>query len=471
MLIRRLGIGLLLLLAACSPFEIKNIEPPELPEQYLAAAATEGGRLTDRWWESFNDPHLNRLQEQLFSGNLDLQQALHRLEQREALERISGAGLWPSLTLSGALNREKTPGVSSSALASTQRVSLAASYEVDLWNRLHDRTEAARLRSEAGRLETETLLLSLSAQLAEQYFIAAEQRAQRQLVAGQIDHYRELVTTISNRYRSGLATARELYQARQNLTRAEALLPQFETGISRAENRIALLLGQLPQAQLTRIDQLPEIGPAVAIGLPASLLNRRPDLQAALSSLRAADQELAAALADRLPTIDLSATAFYSATQLASGDIDGTFWTLILGLTQPLLDGGRRAAESDRQRASRDELLAGYRKALIAAVQEVETAQVADRNSAARLHLLQQQLQASEQERFHAQENYRYGLLSSQDLLASEIRFLETSSQNISAHRQWLIDRISLARALGGGWMTDELEQQQQTLSRLQDQK
>ncbi len=469
MLIRTFIMGTLLLLVACNPFQPRKIEPPVLPEQYLAAGKAAGVELLDRWWESFNDQELNRLQQQLFSGNLDLQQAIYRLEQLEALQRISSASLWPSLTLSGSLNREKTPGIIDSTIANNQRASLAAGYEVDLWNRLHDKNEAARLRTEAGQLDTQTLLLSLSAQLAEQYFIAAEQRAQLQLVSGQIGHYQNLIVTIGDRYKAGLAEAREYYQARQNLARAEAALPLFRTGITRAENSIALLLGQPPQQQLTRIDQLPSLSSTVDIGLPASLLTQRPDVIAALTSLRAADKELAAALADRLPAIDLSATVYYSATQLASGDIDGTFWALALGLTQPLFDGGRRAAESDRQWAVRDEQLAKYRKVIISAIKEVETAQVADRNSAERRNWLQQQLHASHQELLHSQDNYRYGLLSSQDLLSSEIRYLETSSQNISVQRQWLLDRISLARALGGSWMAAELDKQMQTLNAQRD--
>jgi NodT family efflux transporter outer membrane factor (OMF) lipoprotein len=456
---------LLFLTSACSPLAPIEVTPPELPSSYRQDKQQNTETLPDRWWQSFGDPQLNQLQLQLLDSNLDLLQALHRLQQLEALQRVSAASRWPSLNLSGALNRGKPAGSSNPTISTSEQVSLAASYEVDLWNRLRDKATAAELRRKAGQLEVQTLLLSLTAQLAEQYFLAAEQRAQLQLVNGQIGHYRELIETIGNRYRAGLAEARELYQARQNLARAEALLPQYRTGLTRAENSIALLLGQLPQPQLTRLDTLPELTSAVDAGLPASLLTQRPDVAAALTNLRAADRELAAALADRLPAINLSATAAYSATQLARGDIDGTFWTLALGLAQPLFDGGRREAQSDRQRAVRDEQLANYQQVIFTAVQEVVTSLAADNNSAERQKWLQLQLQASRQELLLSHDNYRHGLLSSQDLLASEIRYLEISSQNIAAQRQWLSNRISLARALGGNWMAAELAKQQQTLS------
>lgn len=469
MLIRFATITVLFLLTACSPFVSPPLAPPQLlPESYQSTPQS-ANPLPNRWWESFADPRLNRLQEEMLANNLDLQQALYRLEQLEALQRISGSSLWPTLTLSGSVSRDKTPSGSSENFSTTKRATLAASYEVDIWNRLHDKTEAARLRREAGEQETQALLLSLAAQLTEQYYLAVEQRAQLTLVEGQIDNYQELITTVGDRFRSGLATARELYQARQNLARAEALLPQFRTGITRAENSIALLLGRTPEPQLTQAEQLPVLTSAVEAGVPASLLTQRPDISAALTHLRAADLELSAALADRLPAVNLSATAYYSATKLAQGDVDGSFWTLALGLTQPLIDGGRREAESDRQRATRNERFSNYKKTILNAVQEVETALVADQNSALRQKWLQLQLQASHQELLSSHASYRYGLLSSQDLLTSEVRYLETSSLNIAAHRQWISNRITLARALGGSWMAEEVNKQQVSLKDTED--
>lgn len=455
--------------SGCSPLAPIKTDPPALPESYLQSDRNTAEVLPDRWWQSFKDPQLDRLQQQLLDNNLDLQQALHRLQQLEAQQRIQGASLWPQLNLNGSGSLEQELG-SNNDSTSNLRLSLAASYEIDLWKRLSDKEEAARLRNLAGHQETQTLLLSLTAQLAEQYFNAAEQRAQLELIGGQIGHYQQLIETVTNRYRSGLASARALYQARQNLARAESLLPNFHTGLTRAENNIALLLGQLPQQQMLTATDLPQLDTSIAAGLPASLLKKRPDVTAALARVKAADRELAAALASQLPALNLSASLYHSASRLATGDLDGSFLSLALGLTQPLFDAGRRSAETDRQRAIRSETLANYRKTILNAVQEVETALTADLNSGKRQKWLQRQLHASQQEQLHAIENYRRGLLSSQDLLGSEIRYLEVSSQQLSAQRQWLGNRITLARALGGSWMAAELEQQQQTLNDRQDQ-
>lgn len=469
MLSRGLLPGILLLLVSCAPFPVENNAPPKLSEQYQASKPGQGVGLSERWWVSFNDPHLNSLQHQLFAGNLDLRQALYRLQQLDALHRSSAASLWPTLALSGSISRQRAPGIIGSTTGTNSQVSLAAGYEVDLWKRLNNRDKAARLRQQAGRSEVQTLQLSLSAQLADQYFLAAEQRAQLHLGRRQVENYRQLVETLSDRYRAGLADAGALYQARQNLAMAEARLPNFQATLQRAKNSIALLLGQLPQQQLTGSATLPQLSTLVDSGLPASLLARRPDIAAALLQVHAADHDLAAALVERLPAINLTATLSHSVTQVATGNLEGTFWTLALGLTQPVFDAGRRQAEADRQQALRNEKLAAYQQAILTAIQEVETALTSDASSARRQQLLTRQQQASHQELLLARNNYRSGLIDSSQLLASELRYFDVSSQLLANQRQWLSNRITLARALGGSWMAAELDKQMQTLTRQQD--
>ncbi len=452
-----------LLLTACSSFTPRAIDPPELPKSYRNAQQAETTVLAERWWQNFSDPQLDRLQQQMLNSNLDLQQALYRLDQLEALQRISGSSLLPTLTLSGSASREKS--AASNFKATNSRLSLAANYEIDLWNRLRNQEQAAELRQQAGQADVQTLLLSLSVQLADQYFLSIEQRAQLQSTRQQLVLYRQLQQTIIERYRSGLANASETYQVEQKIAQAEAQLPTFQRTLNRSENAISLLLGQLPQQQSSNKDELPELTTVINAGLPASLMTRRPDVNAALLQLKAADQELAAAIADRLPALNLTATLGHSATQLATGDVNGSLWSLVLGLTQPFFDGGRRKAESDRQHALRDEQLVAYRKTILAAVLEVETSLSNDQNSALRNRWLQQQVKASEANLLLARDNYRSGLTNSQDLLNAELNHLNVTNQLLTAHRQWLSDRISLARALGGDWMSTEIDQQRQRLN------
>ncbi len=459
----------LLFLSACNPLQMKPLEPPAPPDNYATVQMKGVVQLSERWWQDFHDPHLNQLQQQLFSNNLDLHQALYRLQQLEALQKRSGASLWPQINLQGSISRDSVPGIIDDTLSTNKRFSVAAGYEVDLWNRLKDKKKAAELRRQAGEQEVQSLLLSLSAQLSEQYFLAVEQRAQLKLLEQQIKQRKLFLQTVTERYLAGLSTATETYRAQQNLAIAETLIPEHQTILARAQNSIALLLGQPPGRVVIERDQLPELNNIVDIGLPADLLVRRPDVAAALLHLAAADRELAATLAARLPGINLSATLGRSFLHLGSGDIDGTFWSLALGLTQPLVDGGRRKAEAEQQQAIRAENLELYRQTMLRALQEVETALVTAANDTVKATKLERQRQINHNSLLLTRDNYLYGLTDSRDLVNSQILQLEILRQQLSNRRQQLSDRITLARALGGSWMSEELTQQQQTLKTEQD--
>lgn len=459
----------LLLLAACNPLRPSQLEPPEFPQDYATEQSGAITQLSEHWWEDFNDPQLNKLQQQLFSNNLNLRQALYRLQQLQALQKISGASLSPQLNLNGSLSRDQSLAITGEATSTTTRFSIAASYEIDLWNKLRDKDKAAELRLRAGESDVQALLLSLSAQLTEQYFLAVGQQAHLQLLKQQSALKADFLQTVTARYRTGLSKATEVYQAQQNLAIIETQIPEHQTALNQAENSIALLLGQLPGSVSITQDKLPQLYNVVDIGLPADLLSRRPDVTAAFLQLQAADHELAAAFADRLPAINISATLGRSVTRLASGDIEGTFWNLLLGVAQPLIDGGRRQAETERQQAIRAEKLAAYQQTLLTAFQEVESSLVAESNSTEKATRLEHQRQINEKNLQLTQNNYLYGLTDSRDLLLSQMTQLDILSQKLITQRQQINNRITLARVLGGSWMTEKVKQQQQTLKQEQD--
>ena len=465
----RLLLLFLLLLTACNPLRPEQLKLPEAPKSYATEQTEPVVHLSERWWTDFHDTHLNQLQQQLFSNNLDLRQALYRLQQLEALQKRSGASLWPQINLNGSISRDSTPGIIDDTISTNKRFSVAAGYEVDLWNRLKDKEKAAELRRQAGEEEVQSLLLSLSAQLSEQNFLAVEQRAQLKLLKQQFKQRKLFLQTVTERYLAGLSTAIEVYRAQQNLAIAETLVPEHQTTLTRSQNSIALLLGQTPGSVLIERDELPELNNVVDIGLPADLLLHRPDIAATLLQLAAADQELAAALAARLPAINLSATLGRSFLHLSAGDIDGTFWSLALGLTQPLVDGGLRKAEAERQQAIRAENLEVYRQTMLRALQEVETALATETNNMIKATKLERQRQINHRSLLLTRDNYLYGLTDSRDLVNSQILQLEILRQQLSNQRQQLSNRITLARALGGSWMSKELSQQRQTMNAEQD--
>ncbi len=452
-----------LVLSACQPFAARPPTPLTIPDVFSGEAAIDAAVIAERWWQEFDDPLLDQMQTQLLTGNLNLRQAFLRLDQLEARQRTAEAGLYPSLNLNASGRREQTVSQTGENQTTSGRVTVAAAYEVDLWQRLRQRTAAAELRMLAGEDEVRTLMLSLTARLAELYFVAVEQQAQLDLLEQRLRHNRELVRVINDRYRSGLTSAAELYQAQQNLAQMEAQTPLFENTLNQTSNAIALLLGLAPGNIRIERRELPNLSSVIDIGLPASLLSRRPDVSAALLELEAADRDLAAALADRLPRLDLSANLGRSITRLSSGDVTGTFWSLALGVAQPLFDGGRLKAASDLQEAIRDEKQLAAQLKILTAIEEVESALYAEQSSLTREQLLDQQRLLNEEILKIRTENYLLGLSDSLELLRSEMTQLEVRSQQLSNQRQWISHRISLIRALGGHWVGDELQRLQST--------
>ncbi len=448
--------------AGCSLHRAQSLPlPVVLPADY-AETSGPSQPLTEleRWWEAFNDGQLNALMTEAFAANLDLKQAYARLEQVESLLGVSVAAQRPSLDLSasGGRSRQSVPP-SGSVTADSYRLSLPASFEIDLWRKLASRSEAARLDFEASREELKSLYLSLSAQLADLYYLVIEQQAQLALTDHTIAAFSDTLERVENRYREGLVPALDVYQSRQNLASARSRRPQFEKALASAEHALALLLGRYPGPGVVHEPrELPQVLAAFPTGVPSQLLARRPDVEGRLLRLRASDARIAAAVAERFPALRLSGTYGGQSTELqdllGSGNL---FWNLLLNLAQPLYDGGRRAAEVDRSRAVFRENLAGYHQSVLAAFRDVEDALAAARTGEQRLRRLAEVEAASAAALRLALDRYLQGVSDYLPVLTAQGLHFDAQSQLLAARRQVIADRISLARALGGEWMEQQL--------------
>ncbi len=435
--------------------------PVAVPPGYVEpAGADEALPSGERWWKRFGDEDLNALMAEAFAANPDLRQAYARLEQAEALVRTAGAAQLPSLEISGAGGRRRqTVGTAGPVTEDSYSLSLPASFEIDLWRKLASRTGAALLESGASREELKALYLSLSAQVADLYFLAMEQQAQLELTDRTIAAFADTLERVERRYREGLVPALDVYQSRQNLAAARSRRPQFENALAAAEHALAVLLGRYPgRGIVERGRELPPAVPDFPAGLPSGLLARRPDVQAGLLRLQASDARIAAAIADRFPALRLTGSYGGQSTELgdllASGNI---FWNLLLNIAQPLFDGGRRAAEVDRTRAVFRENLAAYHQSVLAAFREVEDALAAGRTGLERIARLGEREEASAAALRLALDRYLQGLSEYLPVLTAQGLHFDAQSQLLAARRQIIADRITLARALGGAWMEQEL--------------
>lgn len=459
-MILRLVCLLTLVLAGCSWH--KPVEVPlavELPPAYLGHKVTDtAGLPAGQWWRSFDDGELDRLMSELFAQNLDLTQAMARLQQVESAFKLSRSTQFPMLNAGGSLSRAEQPGLMGDFTGNSQQLSLAAGYELDLWGKWAAHSRAARLEMAASRQEVQTLYLGLSARLADLYFLAVEQRAQLALTEQSVASFAETAERVESRYRMGLVPAVDMYQARQSLAAAQAARHLFEARLAEAEHALAVLLGRYPEKPPgAPLAQLPDAPALFAVGIPADLISQRPDLQAALQRVKAADARVAEAIADRFPAISFSANYGSLRQEVAAGLIKGDFWSLLGNLALPVIDGGRRRAEVERREAVLSEAVAAYQQKVLNAFLDVEDALVNNFTTAQRVERLDETARATGASLRLSTERYLAGLVDYLPVLTAQRADFDVRSRLLAAHRQLLADRISLARALGGQWMQDEV--------------
>jgi len=456
-------IGLLAagLFIGCTVHRAQRVEPPvEPPAAFEAVTGQTAERYTEgRWWESFGDTRLNTVIDSVLAANNSIIQAVARFEQLDAARRTSRAPRLPSVNLEGRASRGKQANVYGNIITETASLSAAAAWELDLWRKLASAHAAGRLEAEAGRRDLEQMYLTVSANAADLYYLIAEQREQLALTESTISSFEQLTGLVRRRYEMGLVGPLDVYQARQNLAAAQARRPQVVADLAAAEHSLSILLGRYPggmdDAVVAELPVVPEAFPA---GLPSELLARRPDIEAALLRVMAADARVGQALAERFPSISLTGSYGRSRSDFGRDVISANFWNLAGNLLLPLFDAGRRRAEADRMRASFREKLAGYNDIVLRAFGEVEDALVRNRTTEERIGRLEERVESTSAALRLAVTNYSQGLSDYLPVLTGQNADFEARSQLVAARRQLISHRITLARTLGGNWMAAEAD-------------
>ena len=461
---KNLLIGLITLasffMAGCSMHQKRVLEISDLPAGYGQEENCDNQSIsTDAWWKSFNDHELNQLMRQAFAQNLDLEIYLSRLEQAGALSRLRNASFWPTMDIGGAGGKEHYTILGDETTNTTYSASLAASYEVDLWGKLKAQRESGRAVQIAAEEDVYTFYLSLAAQIAETYYQVIEARAKNALNNEIIASFQETNDLVAQLYKHGVAPALDLYQAQQNLLSAQAAHPLLQAEITTSMNQLSILLGHFPNEQsFGSLVALPDLNHSFTQGLTTDLLQNRPDVKAAFQRLQAADADVAAAIANRFPTIQL--TGSYTGTSNDFNNILNSaniFWNLLGGVTMPIIDGGRRRAVVAGRKAQFREKSAVYRKTVLKAFQEVEDALIQERAVDKQISIVLKREEVTKTTLELSLAKYNLGLTDFLQVLSAQSSHANASIAVISARRQRISSRIQLARALGGEWMRDEL--------------
>ena len=454
---------LALLLSGCIHTSHVQETLPRAPKRFGADAAAKEAAEIGRFWELFGDARLNRLVTRALTSSLTIEQAWARLDQARASLTAARAGWWPSISAKAEAGRSHMAAVFASQSASFDRntlaVSLGVSYEVDLWGKVRYAAKAAGLELEATEDDLRAAYLSVAAQLVDGYFLAAELRAQLALLDQTVESRTRHLELVERRYRSGVVTALDLYQAQQNLATARAQQHQFRQQLASAEHAIAVLAGEVPsegRALSGTLDRLPEQVRELPPGLPAQLLLRRPDLRAAQRRLDAADARVGQAVAGHYPSLTISGSVGYQFVDPAA-----LVWNILGGLLAPIFEGQRVSAEVDLKEAQLRLALATYKAALLQALKEVEDALVSGQQVKERVRWLEEKVSAAEGALRMSTDLYAQGLVTFLQVLTAEESVYNAKRELISARRELVSARVQLARALGGGWMEREIARNQ----------
>ncbi len=430
-------------------------EAVEMPENY-AEAEVEGEPL-DRWCSDFGAPQLEELVDRAFERNLSLRQSWARLEEASAAARQAGAARWPVVNLEGSFSRQEQPSIPVEIDQNQFNTSVGVNYELDLWGRMANLHQAAKYERRAARMDVEAMAMTLTSQIAENWFNLVHQRALADLLERQLDVSERYLEITLVRLARGAATALDVNQQRQQVQSLEGQLELVRGRQKTARHQLATLVGEAPGREVAGDRrELPGLPERPAAGVPADLLERRPDLRAAMLRLEAADERTAAAVKQQFPSIQLSTSIFTQAPNIDQF-FEEFFWQAMISGTQPLFDGGRRFAEIDSAEARAEAQMYQYGQTLLDALREVEDSLVLESRQTAYIESLREQIESSEQALQLARERYQRGAADYLRVLTSLQSVQSVEQSLLEARRQRLSYRVQLCRALGGTW-SRELE-------------
>jgi multidrug efflux system outer membrane protein len=449
------------LLASCAA-SLPKIDPAALPE--TPQGFREGGSFTvaepavaqprGEWWKAFSDPVLDELIERADRGNTSIRVAAARLTQARAFVRATDAARTPQIDAAAGAQRAGgiVNGIGGPA-RSLFSAGLDLSYEVDLFGRLRQASDAARLDAQASEGLLQSARLLVQAEVAQTYLALRALDRERALVRSTVVAYRETLALTERRWRAGDLAELDVARARTEVAATESDAIALDRQRAELEHALAVLVGEPASTFAVEAREWTTLLPAIPAGVPSTVLTRRPDISAAQNSLLAAQTRVGVAKAAWFPSFALTATGGYASTDLS--DLfkwSSRAWGVgVLGAL-PIFDGGRRNAGIQSAGAEFDVALERYREQVLVAFKDVED-QLAARA------LLEEQAEAQERAVASASRStalsevrYRNGYVSQLDLLDAQRSELRNRRQALQVRSAQYQSTVALVRALGGGW-------------------
>lgn len=458
-------LALPLLLAACVAPPAIHDEPTAataIPSRWsesaaAAAAAQTADAATDlaAWWLRFGDAELSTLVGDALTNSPTLQSTMAALRQSRALVDVAAAGLAPSLDGSAGAQRSRARGQGGST--NSFSLGLSASWEPDLWGGTRAGVRAAEADARAAQMSLANAQVALAAEVALAYIDVRSAQARLAIAQDNLASQEDTLQIARWRSQAGLVSSLDVEQAITAAEQTRATVPQLQTTLAQAHNRLAVLTGR-PPGDLAGLGSAPVPLPSdsLALAFPADTLRQRPDVRQSEARVEAAWARLAQTDAKRYPALNLSGSLGLQALTLGSLTSGGNVVrSIVAGLSAPLFDGGAIAGNIRAQEAALEQARADYRASVLTALQDVEDALVALQGDRARSLSLAAAAQAAANADLLARQQYQAGLVDFRTVLETQRSLLSAQDGAAAVRASLATDHVSLYKALGGGWQPE----------------
>jgi multidrug efflux pump len=417
------------------------------------------------WWDVFADDRLNDLEAQALRANQELKAAVARVDQARATARVARSDLLPTVTLDPSFTRQRyTPNQEPSFGALTANnfsMPLDLSYEIDLWGRVRRGFESARADAQASLANFYNVLLTLQADVAQNYFALRALDAETATVTATVQLRQEQVQLVRSRFEGGIGNELDIARAETELSTTEAEEASLRRRRADLENAIAILVGSNPASfkipavtpENWRVDP-----PEIPAGLPSELLERRPDVAEAERQLAAANARIGVAKGSFFPVVTLTGSGGYLSAEMENlFNWSSHVWSIGPSISLPIFTGGRNRANYKRSQAAFQEAVARYRQQVLVAFGDVESSLSATRHLIDQAKAQRSAVVSARRAADLAQQRYTSGIVSYLDVVDANRDALRSERANAELTGQRLIAAVRLIKALGGGWERREI--------------
>jgi NodT family efflux transporter outer membrane factor (OMF) lipoprotein len=428
--------------------------------------------LRGKWWEIFNNPQLNALEDKVNVSNQNIAAAAASFFAARALVKEARSQLFPTVTTNPSITEQQPSSTLSSTSSSTGTITdytlpFDATWQPDLFGRIRNTVRSAAYGAQASAADVENTRLTVQADVAADYFQLRGQDALKQVLDSTVVAFQQALDLTRALYETGIGTDEAVAQAETQLEATQAQDAALEVQRAQFEHAIAMLTGQPASTFSIPIEPLRSSPPAIPFGVPSELLERRPDIAAAERLVAQANAQIGIAKAAYFPTITLSAAAGFESTSIATWFVwPSRFFALGQTAAETLFDAGLRRATVEQFRAQYDQTVANYRQTVLTAFQQVEDNLTMLRILSVELQHQDTAVKSAERNLALAKDRYILGIDPYLNVITAQTSLLSNQQTAVNLRIQQMTASVGLINALGGGWDASQLQSPEQLVGK-----